>query len=317
MVDRVQAPLHTIAIHRKIQQTAMPLSPRDRLLWKPIALLLVTGFFVWHTLTAYPAAARVDHVSLLFESLVALMPVVGMFLVRNMRVDNLDAYRPMVIGLATMTLSLVTDVMDELVDMPDVYNMVFEGVFEIVGFAFLVLGLRRWVIYNETLKAQLRDLATTDFLTGAANRRHFAALLATEVERNGRQPNPLSVILLDVDHFKQVNDTFGHEAGDRILTSVAQLMGRQLRKTDFFARYGGEEFAILLPQTKLEGACALAEKCRHALQECTYADVGQVTASFGVATFDSNETPDQFVKRADLALYEAKSGGRNRVVAKA
>ncbi len=114
-----------------------------------------------------------------------------------------------------------------------------------------------------------------------------------------------------------MNDTFGHEVGDRILVGVGQVMSRQLRKTDVFARYGGEEFAILLPQTKLEGAHALAEKCRHALQENTFADVGQVTASFGVATFDGNETPDQFLKRVDQSLYEAKAGGRNRVVSKA
>ncbi|MCF8160929.1 MAG: GGDEF domain-containing protein [Polaromonas sp.] len=220
----------------------------------------------------------------------------------------------MVIGQAALTFSMVTDVMDELVDMPDAYNTVFEGGFEIAGFAFLVVGLRRWIVYNETLKAQLRDLATTDFLTGAANRRHFAASLATEVERNRRQPNPLSVIFLDVDRFKQVNDTFGHEAGDRILVGVAELIGRQLRKTDVFARYGGEEFAILLPQTKLDGALALAEKCRLALQENTFSDVGQVTASFGVATFDGNETPDQFLKRVDQSLYDAKTSGRNRVV---
>lgn len=137
------------------------------------------------------------------------------------------------------------------------------------------------------------------------------------MERAGRHPNPFSVIFLDIDRFKQVNDSFGHEAGDRILIGVAQLIGKQVRRTDVFARYGGEEFAILMPQTDLEGACALAEKCRLALQENTFADVGKVTASFGVATCDRKETSDQFLKRVDLSLYEAKAGGRNRVVSQA
>lgn len=292
-------------------------STEDRFLWEPIAILLVTSLFAWHTITAYDAVLRVDHVSLMFESLVALLPATGMLLIRNLRVDNRDAYRPMLIGLAALTFSMVTDLMDELVEMPEIYNIVFEGVFEIVGFAFLILGLRRWIVYNEALKAQLLDLATTDFLTGAANRRHFVAALERELERTGRHPSRFSVILLDVDRFKQVNDTFGHAIGDRILISVAQLIRKQLRKTDVFARYGGEEFAILLPQTDLQGALALAEKCRHVLQENTFAEVGQVTASFGVATFDGTETPDQLLKRVDLSLYEAKAGGRNRVVSEA
>ena len=238
-----------------------------------------------------------------------------MLLVRDLRADHLKAYRPLVIGQAALTFFMVTDVMDELVDMPEPYNMVFEGFFDIAGFAFLVLGLRRWIVYNETLKAQLLDLATTDFLTGAANRRHFDTALQTEVERTGRQPGAFSVIFLDVDRFKQVNDSFGHATGDRILIGVAQLIRTQLRKTDVFARYGGEEFAILLPQTQLEGALALAEKVRLALQKSSFADVGSVTASFGVATCDRNENPDQFLKRVDQSLYEAKAGGRNRVVA--
>lgn len=292
----------------------MDFSPQTRFLWEPIAVLVVTCFFVGHTLSAYPTVAQVDHVSLLFESLVTLLPAVGMFLVRDLRADNLKAYRSLVIGQAAVTFSMVTDVMDELVDMPDSYNMVFEGFFEIAGFAFLVLGLRRWIIYNDTLKAQLLELATTDFLTGAANRRHFVAALQTEVERMGRQPGAFSVIFLDVDRFKQVNDSFGHETGDRVLIGVAQLIRSHLRKTDVLARYGGEEFAILLPQTQLEGAFTLAEKVRHALQENSFADIGSVTASFGVATCDRNESPDQFLKRVDQSLYEAKVGGRNRVV---
>lgn len=292
-------------------------SSPSRFLWEPMAVLLVTSIFVGHALMAYPAVVRVDHFSLFFESLVALLPATGMFLVRNLRAYKFSVYRPVLIGLATLTFSMVTDVMDELVDMPEAYNMLFEGFFEIAGFAFLMLGLRRWIVYNETLKAQLLDLATTDFLTGAFNRRHFGTALQTELERTGRQPSPFSVIFFDVDRFKQVNDSLGHETGDRVLVGVAQLIQKQLRKTDVFARYGGEEFAILMPQTGLDGARALAEKCRLALQENTFSDVGKVTASFGVATCNRKESADQFLKRVDLSLYVAKAGGRNRVVAEA
>lgn len=250
-----------------------------------MAVLAATFLYAWNTLVRYPAVTQVDQLSLLFESLVTLLPATGMFLVRNLRADRPRAYRLMLIGLAALTVSMVTDTMDELVAMPDAYNIAFEGVFEIVGFAFLLLGLRSWIDYNEALKSQLRELATTDFLTGAANRRHFVAVLETEAKKSLRHQHQLTVILLDVDYFKQVNDAFGHEIGDRILTGVSQLIQAQLRKTDVFARYGGEEFAILLPNTSLEGARALSEKCRRALQEHVFPDIGRVTASFGVAAY--------------------------------
>lgn len=291
--------------------------PADRLSRQPIAVLLVTCIYVWNTLTHYPAVDHVDHASLLFEGLLALLPAAGMFLVRNLHDDTRHAYWPLLIGLAALTISMVTDTLDEVVDMPDMYNFVFEGLFQVLGFALVLLGLHRWIDYNETLKTQLCELATTDFLTGTANRRHFVAALQAEVERSGRHPSPFSVIFLDVDCFKQVNDTFGHEAGDRILIGVAQLVREQLRKTDVFARYGGEEFAILMPQTTRDGALVLAEKCRQALQEHCFADVGSVTASFGVATHDGLETTDQLLKRVDQSLYDAKADGRNRVVSRA
>lgn len=295
----------------------MPFLPTDRLLREPLAVLLVACIYAWNTLTHYPAVAQVDLASLVFEGLLAVLPAAGMFLVRHLHDDTRQAYRHLLIGLAALTISMVTDTLDEVVDMPDMYNFVFEGLFQVVGFALVLLGLRRWIDYNETLKAQLCELATTDFLTGAANRRHFVATLTTELERALRHHNPLSVIFLDVDHFKQVNDVFGHEAGDRVLIGAAQVVREQLRKTDVFARYGGEEFAILLPQTSLEGAYALAEKCRHVLQEKSFPDSGAVTASFGVATYDHLETADQLLKRVDQSLYEAKAAGRNRVVSQA
>lgn len=170
--------------------------------------------------------------------------------------------------------------------------------------------------------AQLRHLATIDKLTGIPNRRHFEDTLAVEWKRAMRNGTPLSVILLDVDHFKKCNDTYGHDVGDAILQQVAERLNNGLRPGDVGARYGGEEFVVLLPETDTEGAVAVAERLRLALGETpmrhiTTPDATTQTASFGVATLVPHDEWGQkeLVSRADTALYEAKHAGRNRVCA--
>ncbi len=162
---------------------------------------------------------------------------------------------------------------------------------------------------NELLQA----LATTDGLTGLKNYRTFKERLIEEFERAKRYHLPLSLMLLDVDHFKAFNDTQGHPAGDEVLKRVAKLLTESTRSTDFVARYGGEEFAVLLPFTHQSAALALAERTRSAIAQAKW-DLRAVTASIGVATItDATHTWDILVKQADTALYHSKQTGRNRV----
>jgi len=162
---------------------------------------------------------------------------------------------------------------------------------------------------NELLQA----LATTDGLTGLKNYRTFKERLIEEFERATRYHLPLSLMLLDVDHFKAFNDTQGHPAGDEVLKRVAKLLTESTRSTDFVARYGGEEFAVLLPFTHQSAALALAERTRAAIEHARW-DLRAVTASIGVATInDATHTWDILVKQADTALYRSKQTGRNRV----
>ena len=169
---------------------------------------------------------------------------------------------------------------------------------------------------NELLQAQavkLEELATTDALTGAYNRRKFNDLTRAELERVRRYRYPLSLFILDIDHFKRVNDTYGHEAGDQVLVTLAGLLRAGIRTTDSLARWGGEEFVVLSPGVAVEGAAELAERLRAAAAAHHHASVGKVTASFGVARHCPGETPDELCARADEALYRAKDGGRDRV----
>lgn len=168
------------------------------------------------------------------------------------------------------------------------------------------------------LIAFLENLSITDALTGIANRRHFEWRLSEEVERARRYKYPLSALMLDLDHFKQINDTYGHQVGDTVLQQVAQRLKHSLRRTDFLARYGGEEFVILAPQTPSERALVLAERIRQVIAKSPIpvADNLQIhiTVSVGVAVFpDHAQNEIGLVRAADAALYKAKQLGRNRV----
>ncbi|MDN5352087.1 MAG: hypothetical protein PWQ12_1007, partial [Clostridiales bacterium] len=161
---------------------------------------------------------------------------------------------------------------------------------------------------------QLMDKASTDTLTQLYNRQYFESLISDEIERNDRYGGALSMIIFDLDHFKKVNDTWGHIVGDKVLQNTALLSKNILRKTDTLARWGGEEFAILLPNITLRGAIIVAEKIRRRLDSYTHEDAGIVSASFGVAQRFSEENYENWFKRADNALFKAKNLGRNRVI---
>ncbi len=195
----------------------------------------------------------------------------------------------------------------------------------------LVFGARAYVLRvrqhrdsieatNESLNKlneHLDRLARIDPLTDAANRRHFHACLEAELARAGRYGRECSLVIVDIDHFKQINDRHGHAGGDDALRHFVQITREQLRTQDELGRLGGEEFAVLLPETGLESAIAVTERIRRAV-EATPARFEDVlipmTASFGVARWQSfAESADALLQRADKALYAAKSGGRNRV----
>lgn len=161
----------------------------------------------------------------------------------------------------------------------------------------------------------LEHEALIDPLTGVLNRRSLDGRLSEEVRRAGRYGSPLSILMLDIDHFKRINDGHGHPAGDRVLVEMATLVARELRESDVLTRYGGEEFLVLTPNTPPEGAIQIAERIRQRVAAYDFGLGSTLTLSIGVASLgDGIDSAEQLIGSADARLYQAKHAGRDRVV---
>ena len=178
--------------------------------------------------------------------------------------------------------------------------------------AGLIFGLM--FAHIKILSEKLSKMAYTDSLTHIYNRLHFAHFLDAEVDKAKRYNGTFSIIFFDLDHFKDVNDNFGHLAGDEVLEKITEIVTKANRSADIFARYGGEEFIILAPETDLSGASIHAERLRNDIEKYDFQKVGHVTSSFGVTEFNAEtDSVEKLLERADKALYMAKEYGRNRV----
>jgi len=178
-------------------------------------------------------------------------------------------------------------------------------------------AIERDLTEHKMLQSRLEILASTDALTGLPNRQAIMGKATKEFSRAKRYNRALSLVMIDVDHFKSINDNYGHATGDHVLTNVGHILGDSLRDSDILARIGGEEFVLLLPDTPKSNAEHVAERMRAQLASTTIKHEAQelnITASFGVAAIcEEDDTLEQMLGRADVAMYEAKNNGRNQV----
>lgn len=206
----------------------------------------------------------------------------------------------------------------------DKFNLIVPAVFFYSSVMIVFVGSLALQTTNEIKRvATLQHENITDHLIGINNRRYLDRKIAEEFLRARRYALPLSMLLLDIDHFKTVNDNYGHPTGDLVLSRLGKLLFKKVRDTDILARYGGEEIAILAPQTSISSAVDLAERLRQAVEatimvgaeECDHGQVIAITVSIGVAGMDQRVNDQHLlVEHADKALYDAKHGGRNKVM---
>lgn len=241
--------------------------------------------------------------------------VLGRVSYRSIAVPLRDAAgRDVGLMMILVDISREADSAREAVVFSSMIALVVGGI--LFGFFYWLVG--RVGAQMETQRRMLTDMAMRDGLTKLLNHRTFYTLLEKEVARTQRYDKPLSVLMLDIDHFKRVNDTYGHVVGDMILAGLSSVISSQVRNVDSVCRYGGEEISIILPETGVEEAAQVAERIRSATEEHHF-DIGQgqstgITISIGVASLPSQETSvEKLVALADKALYDSKEGGRNRV----
>jgi diguanylate cyclase (GGDEF)-like protein/PAS domain S-box-containing protein len=178
-----------------------------------------------------------------------------------------------------------------------------------------LLGVTRDISERKVFEVELTRLAETDPVTGVWNRRHGRELLEVALSQYGWENRPLSVLMVDIDNFKTINDTYGHEAGDKVLVELARRLSGAVRSSDMVARWGGEEFVVLLRDCPLADAVTRAESLRSQIADVSFPGVGTITVSIGAAQLEADEDAASWVARSDKALYEAKRAGRNTVAA--
>lgn len=239
-----------------------------------------------------------------------VMPVFdGEDLIYNIREENLDSIIILVTGqesqkIITHSLNIGAD------------DFIFKPLDAKLFMLRIISCLKQYKLNRENLHKSnlLYNMATRDTLTGLCNRNHFMELYEKKAAESARNGEPMSVILMDIDHFKLINDQYGHLRGDYVLREIADILTRNLRISDTICRWGGEEFLILCPHTDREKAIIVAEKLRDEIESYEFEGVGRITSSFGVTEWQEDDDHEKIFRRTDNSLYLAKLTGRNKVV---
>lgn len=220
-------------------------------------------------------------------------------------------YERLLNGVARMAQDELVDEAGQVRYFDNYGNPIYDDEKNIIGLVLYAMEV------TDRVRAvkELEVLSVTDRLTGLFNRGRIEETLAREISRAERYHHPFSLLILDIDHFKLVNDRFGHCVGDEVLVLLAKILSSTLREVDVCGRWGGEEFIIILPETELRGALLIAEKLRQSIEKTAFPHGETVTCSIGAAEYMRKETPEYLIHRTDAVLYKAKERGRNRVEA--
>ena len=281
-----------------------------------ITLLLVTTvIYIYYQYINFEVVEEVDYTSFMAEILMTSTIFVSLLLL-CFSAQSRSSNSYLLIGFTFLFFSLLTDSLDEFFLQPQLMTQIVEDVFQVIGFILVLLGIRYWNEANKLLYTNLEGLSRTDTLTWMFNRRYFDEKIIEEFNRCKRYKGSFGLLMIDIDHFKEVNDTYGHDVGDEVLREFTDVIRFNIREIDMLARWGGEEFAVLLVDSNIEDAHSMAEKIRSFSEALTVSiDKNKIkfTVSIGCSELSINDSIESMLKRADQCLYQAKNEGRNRV----
>ncbi len=283
----------------------------------PVLLALGLGLILSSYHVVYlPLFEGTNWVSLLSEGLMASLLFVLIHYAARKNSGKF-VYSCLMFGLLLLFMAFLTDALDEVFKQPSWVTVVFEDASELFGLVLLVIGIHRWIKQDNERHATLQKFAAYDALTGLFMRRPYQEKVQSEFDRYQRSKSQFAVLMVDIDHFKAINDQHGHAAGDLVLKQLAAELQHSIRKTDSVARWGGEEFIFLLLDVD-KGICfQLAENLREKVESLS-TSIGDKTIRFTISigatlSHKEDESCDHIINRADKLLYRAKRKGRNRV----
>lgn len=283
----------------------------------PLLVMTLSIVFIVIEGQFFETQSTVNYFAFAAYGAIALIMIVTLFAIQNL-VNNKEIYIYLVTGFSLIYISLLMSTLDKIYIYPSEVTDVLEDLFRLVGFGFVTVGIIKWIKFDEGIKDKLIALASVDDLTGIMNRRIFDIEFRREFNNTVRYKRELSLIMIDIDNFKEINDKHGHFFGDLALKMFTVEASSLLRVGDIFSRWGGDEFCILLPQTDISGAMQVAEKIRAVIKNVSVkTDKSEIsfTISLGVSKYQvGDEDASEILERADRALYDAKENGRDRSV---
>ncbi len=283
----------------------------------PALVLVLSLLFMMSDGGFYEVNTNIDYFGLALYGSITIIMLLGLFIVQKI-IDVEEVYYYLMAGFTFVYVSLFMSTMERVYAYPASEIGTLQDLFRLVGFGFVVVAIIKWIRYNEDVKKKLIELASIDDLTGVMNRRVFDIELKREFANAKRYRKDLSLISIDLDHFKGINDKHGHFFGDLVLKMFTKEVASHLREGDVFSRWGGDEFIVLLPETGKKDALKVAEKIRFAVKnihiKTDHTNI-YFTVSLGVSGYESDDRDTMLImERADKALYEAKKAGRDKSV---
>jgi len=273
--------------------------------------------FLFINVFFYNFKANIDYFEILANSILLCTTFYLIYITQKNSTNKSGFYYYTSIGFAFLFFGLFILTLNNIFEYEASIVKISTRLLFVFGYSLLAIGVTKWVKYNELRHDELSLQANTDELTGILNRRSFTAFLNFELKKSKKNSDPFSLIIIDIDFFKRVNDNHGHLVGDEVLKNLAFLMNKSFRSGDKICRWGGEEFAILLPSTSLKNANKVAEKIRNIVENQTFTyekTIINYTISLGVSeSLTTDNDIDAIISRADEALYKAKNNNRNCV----